>query len=83
MKAIAHQILDEALADKERREALAALREVRELLVVLAKLQGLFDEAPRKIIDQRTQVVALVDKLSVDELRALADQARTKRTLTP
>ncbi len=75
----ATSLLDKAEKSKNIRDAVAAMREVREALELLGRLLGSFDGEAAKI-DARTQVVALVGGLSTDELRALARSATALET---
>lgn len=72
------QLREKAMAILERAEkagqlnvALGAIREARECLKLLGRLLGSFQEGGVKI-DARTQIIANLNQLTIDELRALA-----------
>jgi len=64
-------ILQQAERAGQLNVALGAIREVRECLTLLGKLLGSFEDGAIKI-DARTQIIANLNRLSVEELRALA-----------
>ena len=70
-------ILERAEGAGQLKIALGAIREARECLTLLGRLLGSFHEDSVKI-DARTQIIANLNQLSIDELRALA--APTLRT---
>jgi hypothetical protein len=67
-------LLEHAKRADDRRTALVALREARDGLQLLMRVQGLLtnEAASTTIIDQRKQSIQLFSKLSIEELRALA-----------
>jgi len=64
-------ILERAERAGQLNVALGAIREVRECLTLLGRLLGSFGDGAIRI-DARTQIIANLSRLSLDELRALA-----------
>jgi copper chaperone CopZ len=71
----AWRFLEQAEKAKNTREGIACLREVREVLTVLAKIEGRFAGDKVVNIDRRQQLI--VGDLSTDEIRNLLKLTET------
>lgn len=66
-------LLEHAKRADDRRTALVALREARDGLALLMKTAGMLaGEGTSIVVDARKQTIAMLGKLTEDELRALA-----------